>query len=164
MYDLNHLDSQHRETLDRVTDLLQKFMERLETLRKSCKLTHSDSPEYLERCCDQAILKIIQWVRYLLKGDSIEIASMKTSGLINQRMFKGYQGVNIYPWIQEALGLKEGEIEHTSWRTWITYRNLILHIVDTYFPRDGSLFDLMGGDYGSVRLHEIKKEILEFIG
>ena len=163
MFNLKNLDPVHRETLDKVTNLLQQLIDRQMILRQAIKENREvDSPNPPgELSHNRDIMRYVQWVRYWLMGNSEEEVSIKTNHLIRRWSFRSDgTGVQLYPFISRLLGCDTGQNEYITLKS----RKLIEYIMELCFPSTHqSLFSLKDGNYGSVILDDIRNKINDFI-
>ena len=174
MYDLNSLDSHHKEALDRATNLLQIFMERQEKLRHMIngKIPFDESePKWregwgatAERNNNSLIITCIQWIRYHLWGNTKEEVAIKTGNRLYWWCWdNSASGPGVAPWAREVLGIDDCVLDDYGYTT---YRKLMHRLLDIVIPkRTGGLFGMLDGDYGSITLEEcvgkMRKEMKE---
>ena len=163
MFDLKNLDPVHRETLDKITNLLQQLIDRQLILKRAIKEKGEvDSPDPLvELSHNRDIMRYVQWVRYWLMGNTEAEVGIKTNHLIRRWSFRYWKtGVQLYPFISRLLGCDTGRNEC------ITLKNskLVECIMEACFPpTHQSIFSLKDGNYGSVILDDIRNKINDFI-
>ena len=162
MYNLKNLDPQHREALDKITELLQSFMERQEMLRlmisgkQPLEKCESIGQAQSERTNNRTIINFIQWVRFFIMGNSPEEVSIKTNNSINRWTWSPlfYNTISIYPWTEETLMIKvDQQVEHKVLYKSISPRSLVQYVLNLCTPeKPHGLFGLMDGNYGSITL------------
>lgn len=172
MRETNVSDPEFKEALDNTTALLQKFIDRQQKLREMAK-----SHEYYnngfqydsEKNQNSLIINTIQWVRYHLWRNSIEVIDIKTNRFFNRWRFKEKcsAGPTIYQFAKEALSIDDNlllPVGPEDPRKYITYKNLVLSIMNKCFPKEpNGIFAVMNDYKYSIILHNIKQQIEEYI-
>ena len=158
MYNLKNLDPQHRETLDKITELLQSFMERQERLRlmisgkQPLERCESIGQAQSERTNNRIIINFIQWVRYFIMGNSPEEVGIKTNHTINRWTWHPlyHNTISIYPWAEKTLMIKDDQLAECKF---ISPKSLVQCVLNLCTPeKPHGLFGLMDGNYGSITL------------
>ena len=169
---MDHMDRETEEALDNTTELLQEFINRQEKLREMSK-----SLEYYnyrlqydsERDQNAVIINAIQWIRYHLWGNSIEVINNKTNNRFKRWKFKEtyISGPTIYQFAKETLSIDDDlllPVGSKDPRKYITYKNLILCIMNKCFPKEPTGIFAVINDYTySIILHNIRQQIEEYI-
>ena len=172
MYDENTLDPEHKEALSNTTKLLQEFINRQEKLRKMSKSHeyYNNKLQYdSERNQNTLIINAIQWIRYHLWGNSLGVINNKTNNFFHRWRFKETYsgGPTIYQFAKEALSIDDDlllPVGTTDSRKYITYKNLMLSIMNKCFPKEpGGIFTVMNDYKYSITLHNIRQQIEEYI-
>ena len=184
MYDLRHLDPIHREALDNCTELLQCFMERQNDLRKQLKDAwhrkdyHQTSGELQsEKSSNANIVKYIQFVRYHLQGCDKKQVAIKTNHEITEWNLRAeYGGPRLHDYAIEKLNPSRDRLYHVQFQYGgfqdyytITYRNLVLTILDKVIPprESNGIFGLMDENpnkaYGSITLEAAVNNIMSWL-
>lgn len=172
IYDETHMDRETKEALDNTTKLLQEFIDRQQKLREMAK-----SHEYYnngfqhdsEKNQNSLIINTIQWVRYHLWGNSIETVDIKTNRFFHSWRFRETYsaGPTIYQFAKEALSIDDDlllPVGPKDSRKYITYKNLVLSIMNKCFPKEPSgIFAVMNDYKYSITLHNIRQQIEEYI-
>ena len=166
MYNLKNLDPQHREALDKITEILQSFMDRQEMLplmisgKQPLERCESIGQAQSERTNNRIIINFIQWVRYFIMGNSPEEVGIKTNHSINRWTWHPlyHNTISIYPWAEETLMIKDDQLVECKSISPVRYisispRSLVQYVLNLCTPKKPrGLFGLMDGNYGSITL------------
>ena len=133
MYDISTLDSVHRGAYDKVTDLLQQFMDRQWDLHKMLKQNNINKDSQIrtqnERKYNKEVIKYLQLIRYILQGH-------EERDLINKCPWWGWtrlsshfvRSITVSNWAQFVLGIGEGYVRNIK-DEYINVLKMILPII-----------------------------------
>lgn len=174
MYKLDKLDKAHREAYDKITGLLQVFMDRqrqIRELKKQCKTGGEQGKYQQEQILNSQIIKWIQWIRYHLWGNddaTINIKCKEVSWKTNIGpggiLYGGIMVLNnfwyVNDWIINTLNIPEDKINIVPYdkSRQVKEKDVVLLLIESIREKKHSIFDMLDDDNGSVTLeYEINR-------
>lgn len=163
MYNINTVDPAHKEAYEKMTTLLQVFMNRqiqLKELNRGQTDPKKQSEYCIERDLNKETINWIQWIRYHLWGNDDATIDIKCPGIRwTLRGYKSYWRLN--DWFIGTLGVEQDRIKIVPYdgSRQMHELNIVLTLLDKIKENKKSVFELVDDDnIDSITLkHEIDR-------
>ena len=169
MYNLNNIDPEHKEALNKANDLLKEFLEYQFHLKQQKRLLQKQFQDasFLssEISSNADIIGCIQWIKYHLWGNTDNDINKKTPTDVIVSMsgyfFNEMRTIALWPFIQDKLqiDIPEGYLGVPH----ITFRCAIEKLIDLIIPtKTYSIFDIYDdSSKGSIVLQHEKERMIK---